>query len=267
VIYSSLRKLVNYVDSKTKNKKIKKAIKTLKAKKAARTWGDENQRHYDFYSKFIKKGDLAFDVGANIGIITKVFLKLGAKCVSVEPQNECIFFLEQGYRKNPNFTLIKKALGAIEGKMEIMQSETSVVASLSKEWIEKVQKSGRFSDFSWKKTQEVEITTLDILISQFGIPSFIKIDVEGFEFEVIKGLSAPVKCLSLELVPEFIQSTINCIDYLSKIGEYSFNYTLMNDLEFILPVNVKKDEIINILLNYSEKHGDSFSDLYCFLDE
>ena len=43
-----------------------------------------------FYSRFIHKGDLCFDVGAHMGNRTEIFLKLGANVIAVEPQEDCI---------------------------------------------------------------------------------------------------------------------------------------------------------------------------------
>jgi hypothetical protein len=77
------------------------------------------------------------------------------------------------------------------------------------------------------------MTTLDKLIEQFGIPSFIKIDVEGFEYEVIKGLSKPVKALSLEFTPEIIESTYKCINYLQQLGKINLNYSVFKTMSLL----------------------------------
>lgn len=43
-----------------------------------------------FYEQFIRPNDICFDIGANMGNRTEVFLKLGAKVIAVEPQSECV---------------------------------------------------------------------------------------------------------------------------------------------------------------------------------
>ena len=92
-----------------------------------------------FYRKFIVDGDLCFDIGANIGNRTRIFLSLGAKVVAVEPQKECAKFLELRFGKKIN--LVKCALGKSDGEGVMFISETSEISSLSKDWISEVSKT------------------------------------------------------------------------------------------------------------------------------
>ena len=55
------------------------------------------RRRTQFYSKFVKRGDLCFDIGTNIGTRIDVFLALGASVVAVEPQTICIKYLQKKY--------------------------------------------------------------------------------------------------------------------------------------------------------------------------
>ena len=78
----------------------------------------------------------------------------------------------------------------------------------------RIQTSGRFGDCQWNQTTTVSVTTLDSLFAEHGVPQFIKIDVEGFEYEVVSGLSQPIKALSMEFTPEFLDSTLKCLDFI-----------------------------------------------------
>jgi len=187
-------------------------------------------------------------------------LKLDATVIAVEPQDECVKVIKELFGDNPNLTIIQKVLGASEGEAELMSCEAKTIASLSPEWIKAVKESGRFSDYNWNKKQIVQMTTLDKLIDEYGTPSFIKIDVEGFEAEVIKGLSRPVKVLSLEFTQEYIESTFRCFEHLKQLGDIRLNLALGESLKLILDKWVTYEEMIQILLGYG--HTKAYGDIY-----
>ncbi len=202
-----------------------------------------------FYSQFIKPDDLCFDIGAYLGEKSKVFLKLGAKVILVEPQ-ECITKIHD----QENLTRIQKALGEITGTRKMMISNVETLSTFSKEWIAGVRRSERFppKHYEWKDEKEVEMTTLDELIKKYGMPSFIKIDVEGYESEVIGGLSKPVNTISIEFTPERINQTFHCINYLSILGEIELNYSFGEPLGLVLKDWVTPKELIKIFLDYKK---------------
>ena len=161
-------------------------------------WSDDDQLMLDFYKRFISPGDLCFDIGANVGNRTKIFLRCGASVIAIEPQADCARILKGGFKGNHNLTIIQKALGSTEGIGKIFIADGNTISSMSKDWIIAVRKSGRFNSNSWSTGKPVELTTLDDLIDKYGTPQFIKIDVEGYESEVIAGLSSSVKHISFE---------------------------------------------------------------------
>lgn len=220
-----------------------------------------------FYSQFVGKGDLCFDIGANIGNRTKVFLRLGATVVAVEPQNNCMRKLLKKYGNDNRVFLVHKALGAKEGKGNLILSNSHTVSSMSREWIDCVKESDMFftstSAFQWHKAVSVPITTLDKLIEEYGSPAVCKIDVEGFEYQVIKGLSQPIKMISFEFTPtpKFIDLAIKSIKYLSTIGNVQFNYSFGESMVLALPEWVDARKMCSIILSIPYKT--SFSgDIY-----
>ena len=169
--------------------------------------------------------------------------------------------IQDVYGRDRNLTIIQKVLGSSEGEAELMISNASTISSLSQEWINAVKGSGRFSDYEWEENQVVKMTTLNKLIEQYGTPSFIKIDVEGSEYEVIKGLSKPIETISLEFVPEIIEPYINCIHYLQRLGNTSWNYTLGESMKFELEEWIIAEEMVKILTDF-RNNAELWGDMY-----
>lgn len=215
----------------------------------------------EFYSHFICPGSLCFDVGANIGNRVKIFLKLDAEVVAVEPQSDCVSTLRTVFGNDPRLTVIQGALGESDGEATIMVSNANTISSMSQEWIQAVKRSGRFSDkYSWDEKQLVSMTTLDQLIDKYGNPDFVKIDVEGFEYRVVQGLSQPIKMASFEFTaPEFIHASLKCIDHFQGLSDISLNYSIGESMELSLEDWVTPEEMKTILKNvHDKKHGDIY---------
>jgi FkbM family methyltransferase len=192
------------------------------------------------YGQFVKPGNLCFDVGANVGNRTALFLELGANVVMVEPQKECYQALEKRF---PNLPLVKKGLGEKESTEKLYVSDVSLISSFSKSHVDMMQED-RFKGANWDKTIDIEMTTLDNLIKQYGVPDFCKIDVEGYEYDVLKGLSQPVKSMSIEyIVPENKEVVLNCIKHLNKLGKIECNLSHGETMEFHLPTWKNGDEM------------------------
>lgn len=212
-----------------------------------------------FYSQFLKKDDLCFDIGANYGSRTDIFLKLGARVVVIEPQDACMQELQKKYGNNKRVILIKKAISDKLGEEELMISDSHTLSSMSKEWINSIKSSDMFfvstQAFSWQKSAKVQVTTLNQLIKEYGKPAFCKIDVEGYEYKVLKGLLEPIRVISFEFTPtqEFILSAINTIEHIASIGEVKFNYSFGESISLVLNKWVGPDEISNIFLNLPKK--------------
>ena len=196
------------------------------------------------YEQFIKPDSLCFDVGANVGNRTALFLELGAKVVMIEPQKECYEALEKRF---PALPLIKKGLGEKESTEKLYISDVSLISSFSKNHVDMMQED-RFKGANWDKTVDIEMTTLDNLINQFGVPNFCKIDVEGYEYDVLKGLSQPLKALSLEyIVPENTQVLVDCLTHLNKLGNIKCNFSYGESMQLNLPTWKNGKEMVDYI--------------------
>ena len=80
-----------------------------------------------------------------------------------------------------------------------------------------------------------------------GSLSLLKIDVEGYEYEVLKGLSQSITTISFEYtIPERKNSIIDCIDRIIKISnqnEVLFNYSIGESMEWALDKWISAQEM------------------------
>ena len=160
---------------------------------------------------------------------------------------------------------MQAALGSKECEEELIVSNAHTISSMNNEWIQSVRASGRFHDYKWNKRLRVQVTTLDKLCECYGEPRFCKIDVEGFEFEVIKGLSHPIPFISFEFTPEFIDPAIKSIKRLSAIGKYEFNYAVGESMAWVLAMWLGPEEMCGTLLSLTNKS--IFGDVYARVSE
>jgi FkbM family methyltransferase len=180
----------------------------------------------ELYGRFVQRGDLCFDIGANVGNRIDMFLELGARVVAVEPQAHCFDVLQRRYGANGSVSLVRQAVGANDGTAEMFVSDAHTISSLSPDWIREVSASGRFGAHTWDASETVPLTTLDALIATYGEPTFCKIDVEGYEADVLAGLSRPLRCVSFEYTPELAAAAVDCVWRLEELGPTEFNVSL-----------------------------------------
>jgi len=218
------------------------------------------KRRVEFFSSFLSPGDLCFDVGANIGNRIEPLLFIGAKVVAVEPQDSCYKILKKKFGNR--IAIVKKGLSSEEGQRDFYISNSSTISSFSTEWIESV-KEGRLKGHKWNKIVKTEMTTLDNLIKTHGIPKFIKIDVEGYEHEVLKGLSIPVKFLSFEYtVPEQLDKVFDCIKQIEVINNnIECNYSVGESMKLQLNTWITLGDMKNHLKT-KEFNETIFGDIY-----
>lgn len=228
-----MRQLANLLP-KPIAQKLRAEVRFRRDVAALRTWGHDDKRRAQFYSRFISDGDIVFDVGANIGNRSKIFLHLGARVIAFEPQLYCLNVLRKGLGGHAAMTLEPIGLGACSGTVEMNLSDSNTISSMSREFISAAQKSGRFGSATWNQRILVQISTIDAMVLRYGKPSFIKIDVEGYELDVISGMSSSVKALSFEFTPDLAAVAHSCIDRLTQIGFTRFQVSLGESMSFAL---------------------------------
>jgi FkbM family methyltransferase len=210
----------------------------------------------NFYSSFIKQGNLCFDIGGNVGDKTKIFLELAANVIVAEPQQSCVEILKEKYADRA--IILQTGIGAVEEIKEFYVSDNSQLSSFNANWVDDL-KGTRFADNRVNSVEKIKIVTLDSLIETYGVPDFIKIDVEGHELEVLQGLNKAFRLLSFEYaVPEKLTDSINCLLLLkNKYPGLLCNYTVGNyPAEFCLKKWLSAEDMLQYI-----KHDD-FSTTY-----
>jgi FkbM family methyltransferase len=186
-----------------------------------------------FYRSIATAGDLVFDVGAHVGDRINVFTAMGCRVVGVEPQPLLQHILRFFYGRHRNVTLESCALGAAPGTADILISQRNpTVSSLSPDWIKTTSLEFNFRKVVWDRREPVKVITLDDLIARHGLPRFCKIDVEGFETEVLRGLTQAIPLLSFEFLTTQRDLARKCLAEITRLGNYRFNISYDERLRF-----------------------------------
>jgi FkbM family methyltransferase len=208
-----------------------------------------------FYAQLIHKNDLCFDIGANIGKKSKLFLYLGAKVTAFEPQTACHSALNQIQKSNENFEFYPFAIGAANEEKELFLATHSEVATLSPAFMDYF----RTKDIFWPKKEIVQVKTLNTIIENHGLPNYCKIDVESYEFEVLNQLAYTIPVIEFEFTGGFIHDTIKILNGMND-DKKRFNYIRNEKLKFQLKNWVSCEEMKTIILSLEtdKLHGNIF---------
>ena len=168
----------------------------------------------------LRSGDLVFDIGANVGDFTAGFVEKGCTVIAVEPQVRTHALLYYRYKRILQVKCICAACGEKPGSMTLHILEDRNSGDTQGTYI----RSAYQCTHAEGETTRCRVTTLDALIAKYGKPRGIKIDVEGYEPNVLAGLHVPIDYLTFELhgwVPDKLPV---CLAHFNRLGQYEFNF-------------------------------------------
>lgn len=164
--------------------------------------------------------DLIFDVGAHTGEDSDFYLKLGYRVLAIEANPLLAHNLRNRFSKeisDGQYILLEKAVGAAEGNISFYINETkSVWGTANSEWAERNRKLGAFS-----KEITVQSIRFNDIISTYGCPYYLKIDIEGSDMLCINALSfldCRPKHISLESTKTSWSDLSSEFDALERLG-------------------------------------------------
>jgi FkbM family methyltransferase len=174
--------------------------------------------------------DLVFDIGANLGNTVKVFTQVSKKVIAFEPNPILINGLTKMFENN-EVVIDKRGLSNDRGKKIFNISYADSVSTFSQEWIT----NSRFSKrIKWDYPTEVDVITLDDAIDEYGVPNYIKIDVEGYEYEVLSSLTKflPNTLFTFEWAEEMKSKIYLTLEHVYNLGYRSFACTEEDEVLF-----------------------------------
>ena len=209
-------------------------------------------KEVQFYRSFLSPSNLIFDIGAYDGHKTEAFLHVAKKVVSCEPDQKNFTILKKRFRNRVKRVYLEnKALAETEGERTYyIHHPASAFNTLSHDWKEKLESDNveKWNEkIEFKDKVVIQTTTLDLLVKKYGRPDFIKIDVEGYEKNVLGGLSQPVSYLSFEaLWPDGEDEIKLCIHRIHEICKNP-EYNIAENEKLLLPAFINREKLFDWL--------------------
>jgi FkbM family methyltransferase len=211
---------------------------------------------------------LWFDIGANVGSRTALFRQICGKVVAVEPDPTNFLVLQRRFRFSRRVCLIQAAVGRSCGRATLIRplgKDAGAYSTLSTKQLECLAQNRRYEmtpQVAATHDCEVAVTTLDQLILKHGMPSYVKIDVEGYEKEVLEGLTRVVPWISFEAnLPDFEDETIACLEHCDSLAKHVlFNFTVSEPPKFVESGWLSLDEISSVVR--SKRYP--YMEIYCW---
>lgn len=218
------------------------------------------------YARFVKAGDLAFDIGSHVGDRIGSFRRLGVRVLALEPQPLFAEAIRRIHVGDDEVTLLESACGDSEGDITLsINSKNPTVSTASRKFVDAANGADNWKDQCWDREITVPCTTLDRLVAQYGVPAFAKIDVEGYEDTVLAGLNRGLPMLSFEFTTIQRDVAQRCLDRLAGLGRYGFDVALGESQRLTFNRWISAAEMGAHIATLP--HADNSGDVYCRLED
>jgi FkbM family methyltransferase len=195
---------------------------------------------------------LLFDIGANIGKWALDNYNDNTTIVSLEASPATYAKLVKNCNSKNIICLNYAVTSSSANDVDFFDCKANTISTLDEEWLK--SKTSRFcNQFTYKKIK-VNTITIDKLISMYGVPDLLKVDVEGAENIVLKSLTQPIKTICFEWASEWNEKTFEALNHLESLGYNKFhiqdsdNYIYRPSSFFL-----DKNQVVNILKSKVQK--------------
>ena len=214
------------------------------------------KKEIDFYKTFLINNKLIFDLGANLGDKSHIFLKFTEKVILYEPEEDLFERLKFRFRKNKkvivNNLIISDFVGDVTLNSVVGDEAYSSIINNDKDNFDHLKKK-----LVIKKIKSS--STLNSEINKYGTPHYIKIDCEGAENLILKNLKYDIEILSFEAnLPLFLNQTKEIINYLKDNFNRCYNIRKEGEHNFLYKNHLNSEEILENL-NHIKKPIEIFS--------
>lgn len=153
----------------------------------------------------LRPGDLAIDLGANVGDISARLLASGADVIAFDPEPWAVEKLQERFAGEPRFTLHNAAVGIADGTTRLHRARNFDNNEQNASVKSTIVGGGRMID----DTHGFDVPLVDFprlareIIAERGEIAFLKMDIEGAELDLLEamhgaGLFASIRCTVAE---------------------------------------------------------------------
>jgi FkbM family methyltransferase len=233
-------------------------------------WSEEAAaRSAGTFRQLVRPGDLAFDIGANRGSKTWILRHLGCRVIAVDPLfafgGEFVPEFWWRFNADPDVVPVARAVSPERSVMLHINQFMPYVSSADKRWMTESSHAPRHGQPYYQPAALIKRTVpgvpLEGLVSIYGLPRFIKVDVEGAEDIVVPTLRTPVYSLNMEFHQDWMPR--RAVAHVDSLGDYEWNYALENRGGFVLADWQPSADVLRHMEAHLTRSGDgSWGDLY-----